>query len=46
MESQQIVMLIGDNLSYFSEVFDDKSTIARNHKANSLKAHFENKFIV
>ena len=46
MESHQIIMLIGDNLSDFSEVFDDQSTMMRNHKVDSLKAYFGNKFII
>lgn len=45
-ESHEILMLFGDNLSDFSEVFDDQSTIVRNHKVDSLKAYFGNKFIV
>ena len=45
-ESHKIIMLIGDNLSDFLEVFDDQSTIVRNHKADSLKIYFGNKFIV
>lgn len=45
-ETHEIVMLIGDNLSDFSDVFDDQSTVIRNHKVDSLKAYFGNKFIV
>lgn len=45
-ESHEIIMLLGDNLSDFSEVFDDQTTIVRNNKVDSLKAYFGNKFIV
>lgn len=45
-ETHEIVLLIGDNLSDFSEVFDDHSTIERNKTVDSLKAVFGIKFIV
>jgi 5'-nucleotidase (lipoprotein e(P4) family) len=45
-DTHEIVLLIGDNLSDFSEVFDDRSTIERNRTADSLKAVFGVKFIV
>ena len=44
--SHDIVMLIGDNLSDFSEVFDGQPTKVRNRKADSLKTYFGNKYIV
>jgi len=44
--THEIVLLLGDNLSDFSEVFDDQSTVVRNHKVESLKTYFGNKFIV
>jgi len=45
-ESHEIIMLIGDNLSDFSEVFDDQSTVVRNRRVDSLKTVFGNRFIV
>jgi len=45
-ESHEIVLLIGDNLSDFSMVFDNQSTAIRNTKVDSLKASFGTKFIV
>jgi 5'-nucleotidase (lipoprotein e(P4) family) len=42
----KIIMLLGDNLSDFSNVFDDNSTKRRNVLADSLKADFGRKFIV
>jgi len=45
-ETHEIVLLLGDNLSDFSEVFNDGSTTERNNKADSLKATFGLKFIV
>jgi 5'-nucleotidase (lipoprotein e(P4) family) len=45
-KTHEIVMLIGDNLSDFSEVFDDQTTVERNHKVDSLKNFFGSKFIV
>jgi len=45
-ESHEIVLLIGDNLSDFSAVFDDHSTAERNRSVDSLKAVFGKKFIV
>jgi len=45
-ESHEIVLLIGDNLSDFSEVFDNQSTDVRNRRVDSLKTVFGNRFIV
>ncbi len=45
-KTYDIVLLIGDNLSDFSMVFDDRSTIERNTSVDSLKAVFGKKFIV
>lgn len=45
-ETHEIVMLLGDNLSDFTEVFDGQSTKKRNELAESLKADFGKKFIV
>ncbi|MFD2914598.1 5'-nucleotidase, lipoprotein e(P4) family [Psychroserpens luteus] len=41
-----IVLLIGDNLSDFSEIFENRSSIQRNRSVDSLKAFFGKKFIV
>lgn len=41
-----IVMLIGDNLNDFSEVFEKKSVPERFEMTDSLKAEFGNRFIV
>ena len=45
-KSYEIVLLLGDNLSDFSMVFDNRSTIERNRSVDSLKAAFGTKFIV
>jgi len=45
-KNYDIVLLIGDNLSDFSEVFDKRSTTERNRKVDSLKTLFGKKFIV
>ena len=39
-------MLLGDNLTDFSEVYDNKKTKERNHLTDSLKNHFGNNFIL
>lgn len=41
-----IIMLLGDNLSDFSELFDDKSTEERNKVTDDLQSDFGKKFIV
>ena len=45
-KTHNIVMLLGDNLSDFSTVFENKSTNERNAEVNALKADFGTKFIV
>lgn len=45
-KTHEIIMLLGDNLSDFSAVFDKKSTKERNHLTDSLKNYFGTKFIV
>ena len=45
-KTHQIVMLFGDNLSDFSELFDKQPTAKRNLLVNNLKANFGTKFIV
>ena len=44
--SHKIIMLLGDNLTDFSEVYDNKKTKERNHITDSLKHHFGNNFIL
>ncbi|WP_299111225.1 5'-nucleotidase, lipoprotein e(P4) family [uncultured Winogradskyella sp.] len=45
-ETHEIVLLLGDNLSDFSDVFEERSTMERNRNVDSLKAFFGKKFIV
>ena len=45
-KQNNIVMLLGDTLSDFSDVFDNKSTADRNRAAESLKEKFGKEFIV
>jgi 5'-nucleotidase (lipoprotein e(P4) family) len=45
-ESRQIIMLIGDNLNDFSEVFEEQSVSDRFAYTDSLKAEFGTRFIV
>ena len=45
-KSHEIIMLIGDNLSDFSMVFDNRSKTQRNKSVDSLKTDFGTKFIV
>ena len=40
-----IALLLGDNLSDFSHVFDKKETEERHHFVDSLKTHFGEKFV-
>lgn len=42
----EIVLLLGDNLSDFSELFDKQSTKTRNALVDELQANFGTKFIV
>ena len=44
--SHKIIMLLGDNLTDFSEIYDNKKTKERNHLTDSLKHHFGNNFIL
>lgn len=45
-KTHQIVMLFGDNLSDFSELFDKQSTKKRNELVKEFKNEFGTKFIV
>ena len=45
-KTHKIVMLLGDNLSDFSELFDGKSTKERNNLVKEMKNDFGTKFIV
>lgn len=45
-KTHEIVLLLGDNLSDFSSIFENSSTIKRNNNADNLKASFGTKFIV
>lgn|SRR5690554_4278249 len=45
-ETHEIIMLIGDNLSDFSAVFENRSTEDRNRSVDSLRAVFGNRYIV
>lgn len=42
-KSHEIILLIGDNLSDFSMVFDDRSTDERNKSVDCLKTAFGKK---
>lgn len=46
LKNHHVVMLLGDNLSDFSELFDDKSTKERNNLVEKMKDDFGTKFIV
>ena len=46
LENHHVVMLLGDNLSDFSELFDDKSTKDRNSLVQKMKNDFGTKFII
>lgn len=45
-DEYQIIMLMGDNLSDFNQVFDKKGTTERNALADSLQAEFGCNYIV
>ncbi|MEC3908623.1 5'-nucleotidase, lipoprotein e(P4) family [Tamlana sp. 2201CG12-4] len=45
-ETHNVIMLLGDNLSDFLEVFEVNSTSTRNQHTDSLKTQFGKKFIV
>ena len=46
LQNNNIVMLLGDNLSDFSNLFDNKSTVERNNITDSLKEEFGSTYIV
>ncbi len=46
MENFEVVLLLGDNLSDFSELFDGQPTEKRNTTADELREEFGRKFIV
>lgn len=46
LKDYEVVMLLGDNLSDFSEVFDDNSSEVRHKLVDSLRLEFGKKFIV
>lgn len=45
-KENKVIMLLGDNLSDFSEIFEDKSTDERNKTVENLKDKFGTEFIV
>lgn len=45
-KTHEIVLFLGDNLTDFSSVFEDQSTIERNKSVDSLKTLFGKKYIV
>lgn len=45
-EKHHIIMLLGDNLSDFSMVFDNQNTVRRNLLVDSLMSEFGQRFIV
>lgn len=45
-KTHEIVLFLGDNLSDFSSVFENRSTAQRNKSADSLKVLFGKKYIV
>ncbi|MGB0390940.1 MAG: 5'-nucleotidase, lipoprotein e(P4) family [Salibacteraceae bacterium] len=45
-EENEIVMLFGDNLADFMEIFDKESNQVRNDLVDSLSAEFGNRFVV
>ncbi len=45
-KTKNVIMFLGDNLSDFSSLFDNQSTIVRNKLVDSLHLKFGNKFIV
>lgn len=45
-DTHKVVMLIGDNLSDFSSVFENRSTADRNRSVDSLRAAFGSQYIV
>jgi 5'-nucleotidase (lipoprotein e(P4) family) len=45
-ESYEIILLMGDNLADFSQLFDKRSTIERSANVQQLAAEFGNRFII
>lgn len=45
-QDHEVIMLLGDNLSDFSDLFDNKSTKERNTQAKALESKFGSQFIV
>lgn len=46
IKSHEIVLFLGDNLSDFTNIFDNRTTDARNKSVDSLESAFGKKFIV
>jgi len=46
LKTHQIILLLGDNLSDFSSLFDNQGTENRNELVDSLKSEFGRRFIV
>lgn len=46
LKNYDVVLYMGDNMSDFSDLFDNKGTIQRNALTDSLRATFGRKFIV
>ena len=44
--THKVVMLLGDNLSDFDDIFDNKNTVQRNQHVENLKHSFGHNFIV
>ncbi len=45
-ETHKVLMLLGDNLSDFDEVYDKQNTVVRNQNVESMKDYFGHSFIV
>ncbi|QAA83074.1 5'-nucleotidase, lipoprotein e(P4) family [Aequorivita sp. H23M31] len=45
-ERYEVIMLIGDNLTDFSSIFENRSTEERNRSVDSLKAAFGHRYII
>lgn len=45
-ETHEVLMLLGDNLSDFDELFEDLPSLQRHQKVKSQQVHFGQKFIV
>ena len=46
LETHEVVLYMGDNLSDFSDVFDNQNTESRNQLVEDMQASFGDKFIV